>query len=316
MRPRVLSWPPNTSRSGTRRRSSSGAIPYRLTHPGSECGIGSEGIVCGEDGLVEAGGTVGTTIPDDLDQAPWWMTPLTSMFMHADILHVAINMLFLWIFGGAVEALMGRGRFLALYLTAGYVAAYSQALLDTAATGPVIGAAGAIAGALGAYAMLRPRGRIVSISFVPFFAGLFEVPAVALILAWFGLQLIPGVGNLGLDRPGERRHRLPRPRRRVRLRVGHGPPVRPRPIDPQASGRAAVGPRRPPDGLSDGAPKRPISIIAGGIFFLLIFGGLTVAALWSADLNVATLLIAAVSLFIFVAVVLALVGAVRNPPEE
>jgi len=173
-----------------------GAIPYRLTHPGSECGIGSEGIVCGEDGLVEAGGTVGTSIPDDLDQAPWWMTPLTSMFMHADILHVAINMLFLWIFGGAVEALMGRGRFLALYLTAGYFAAYAQALLDTAATGPLIGAAGAIAGALGAYAMLRPRGRIVSISFVPFFAGLFEVPAVALILAWFGLQLIPGVGNL------------------------------------------------------------------------------------------------------------------------
>ncbi len=173
-----------------------GAIPYRLTHPGSECGIGSEGIVCGEDGLVEAGGTIGTSIPDDLDQAPWWVTPLTSMFMHADALHVAINMLFLWIFGGAVEALLGRGRFLALYLTAGYVAAYSQALLDTAATGPVIGAAGAIAGALGAYAMLRPRGRIVSISFVPFFAGLFEVPAVALILAWFGLQLIPGVGNL------------------------------------------------------------------------------------------------------------------------
>ncbi len=173
-----------------------GAVPYRLTHPGSECGIGSEGIVCGEDGLVEAGGTVGTKIPDDIEQAPWWVTPLTSMFMHADVLHVAINMLFLWIFGGAVEALLGRGRFLALYLTAGYVAAYSQALLDTAATGPIIGAAGAIAGALGAYALLRPRGRVVSLSLIPFFAGLFEVPALALILAWFGLQMIPGVGNL------------------------------------------------------------------------------------------------------------------------
>lgn len=62
--------------------------------------------------------------------------------------------------------------------------------------------------------------------------------------------------------------------------------------------------------------RRPTSIIAGGIFFLLVFGGLTVAALWSADLNVATVLIAAVSLFICVAVVLALVGAVRNPPQE
>ena len=65
-----------------------GAIPFRLTHPGSECGIGSEGIVCGEHGLVEAGGTVGTTIPDDIAQAPWWVTPLTSTFLHADLLHV------------------------------------------------------------------------------------------------------------------------------------------------------------------------------------------------------------------------------------
>jgi hypothetical protein len=62
--------------------------------------------------------------------------------------------------------------------------------------------------------------------------------------------------------------------------------------------------------------NRPTSIIAGGILFLLVFGGLTVAALWSADLNVATLLIAAVSVFVFVAVLLALVGAVRKPPEE
>lgn len=62
--------------------------------------------------------------------------------------------------------------------------------------------------------------------------------------------------------------------------------------------------------------QRPTSVIAGGILFLLVFGGLTVAALSSADLNVATILVAAVSLFIFVAVVLALIGAVREPPEE
>jgi hypothetical protein len=62
--------------------------------------------------------------------------------------------------------------------------------------------------------------------------------------------------------------------------------------------------------------RRPTSTIAGGIFFLLVFGGLTVAALSSAELNLATILIAAVSLFVCVAVVLALIGAVRNPPEE
>lgn len=173
-----------------------GAIPFRLTHPGSQCGVGSEGIVCGEDGLVEAGGTVGTRIPDDLDQAPWWLTPFTSAFLHADILHVALNMLFLWIFGGALEGLIGGRRFLALYLVAAYVSAYAQSFLDTAATGPVISAAGAVSAALGAYIVLRPRGRVVTLNVVPFIAGLLEVPAALLIVAWFALQMIPGVGNL------------------------------------------------------------------------------------------------------------------------
>jgi membrane associated rhomboid family serine protease len=173
-----------------------GAIPFRLTHPGSECGIGSEGIVCGTDGLVEAGGTVGTEIPDNLDMAPWWLTPLTSAFLHADVLHVAVNVLFLWIFGGAVEALVGGRRFLLLYLVAAYLAAYAQGFLDPSATGPLIGAAGAVSGALGAYLVLRPRGRVVTLSVVPLFAGLFEVPAVVLAVAWFALQLLGGVGSL------------------------------------------------------------------------------------------------------------------------
>ncbi|MFN8112013.1 MAG: rhomboid family intramembrane serine protease [Solirubrobacterales bacterium] len=173
-----------------------GAIPFRLTHPGSVCGIGSEGIVCGENGLVEAGGTVGTPIPDNLDQAPWWMTPLTATFLDADILHFAITMLFLWIFGGAVERLIGGPRFLLLYLLAGYGAAYAQSFVDPAATGPVIGAAGAVSGALGAYVVLRPRGRIVTLSLVPYLAGLLLIPAAIVIACWFALQLIPGVGNL------------------------------------------------------------------------------------------------------------------------
>lgn len=173
-----------------------GAIPFRLTHPGSECGVGSEGIVCGEDGLVEAGGTVGTAIPDDIDQAPWWLTPLTATFLDADLLHVAINSLFLWIFGGAVEGLVGGRRFLALFVAAAYGSAYAQSFLDPAATGPVIGAAGAVSGALGAYVVLRPRGRVVTLNVLPGVAGLLEVPALLLIAAWFALQLLPGVGNL------------------------------------------------------------------------------------------------------------------------
>jgi membrane associated rhomboid family serine protease len=173
-----------------------GAIPFRLTHPGGECGIGSEGIVCGADGLVEAGGTIGTEIPGNLEQAPWWLTPLTSTFLHADLLHVAVNVLFLWIFGGAVETLVGGRRFLALYLAAGCFAAYAQAFLDPSATGPLIGAAGGVSGALGAYLVLRPRGRVVTLSVLPLFAGLLEAPAAVLAVAWFALQLLGGVGSL------------------------------------------------------------------------------------------------------------------------
>ena len=173
-----------------------GAIPFRLTHPGSECGIGSEGIVCGEDGLVETGGTVGPAVPTNLEQAPWWLTPLTSAFLHADVLHVAINVLFLWIFGGAVEALIGGRRFLALYLAAGYLAAYAQSFLDPSATGPLIGAAGAVSGVIGAYLVLRPRGRVVTLSVLPLFGGVLEAPAAILAVVWFGLQLLGGVGSL------------------------------------------------------------------------------------------------------------------------
>ncbi len=75
------------------------------------------------------------------------------------------------------RGLIGGRRFLALYLVAAYVSAYAQSFLDTAATGPVIGAAGAVSAALGAYVVLRPRGRVVTLSLVPFLAGLLVVPA-------------------------------------------------------------------------------------------------------------------------------------------
>ncbi len=173
-----------------------GAIPFRLMHPGAECGVTTQSIVCGHDGITEAGGPDGTPIPDDLDEPPWWITPLTSMFMHYDVLHVTINLLFLWIFGAALEARLGRARTLAFYLLAGIVAAFTQAVLAPDSTGPVIGAAGAVAGLLGGYMLLRPRGRIVTLSLVPLFGGTNEIPAWFVVVVFFGLQLIPGFGNL------------------------------------------------------------------------------------------------------------------------
>ena len=173
-----------------------GAIPYRVTHPGSECGVTTKAIVCGQDGVVEAGGPEGSAIPENLDAPPWWVTLLTSMFLHADILHIAGNMLFLWVFGNNVEDAMGRGRFVLFYLLAGLAAVYAQSALDASSTGTTIGASGAVAGVLGAYAVLHPRARVLSVVFIIFFVTLIEIPALILLAIWFALQFIPAVGQL------------------------------------------------------------------------------------------------------------------------
>ena len=177
-----------------------GAIPQRITHPSeSECAVSQRGahggeIVCGGD--VRSGDT-------PLDQAPWWVTVFTSMFMHGGILHIAGNMLFLWIFGNNIEDSMGRPRFLLFYLLAGIAAVYAQSLLDTSATVPTIGASGAVAGVLGGYALLHPRARVLTLIFIIFFVTLIEIPAVILLGLWFLLQFLPAVGQTAISDVGE-----------------------------------------------------------------------------------------------------------------
>jgi len=180
-----------------------GAIPFRITHPGGECGAERGEIVCGTEGVVEAGGTEGAPIPDNLDEPPWWLTVLTSMFMHAGFLHIAGNMLFLWIFGNNVEDSMGRFRYVLFYLLSGAVAVYAQAALDPSSTGPTIGASGAVAGVLGAYILLHPRARVLSLIIIIFFVTLVEVPAMLLLAVWFLLQFVPAVGQIAVEEGGE-----------------------------------------------------------------------------------------------------------------
>ena len=140
--------------------------------------------------------TIGEPIP--LDQAPWWVTVFTSMFLHGGILHLAGNMLFLWVFGNNIEDSMGRPRFLAFYLLAGATAVYAQSLIDTSATVPTIGASGAVAGVLGGYALLHPRARILTLIFIVFFITLIEVPAFVILGIWFVLQFLPAVGQTAI----------------------------------------------------------------------------------------------------------------------
>ena len=168
-----------------------GAIPYRLTHPGRDCGINQGSVVC--DGQTGYGAST------KLNEPPWWATIFSSMFMHGGILHIAFNMLFLWIFGNNIEDSMGRPRFVLFYLLAGIAAAYAQALPDPSATVPALGASGAIAGVLGGYLLLFPRARVLTLIFIIFFVTLIEVPAVILLGVWFFLQFLPAVGQVGTD---------------------------------------------------------------------------------------------------------------------
>jgi membrane associated rhomboid family serine protease len=171
-----------------------GAMPYRLLHPGSECGVSGQRVVCqGQDGYTAA---------TKLDSPPWWVTVFTSMFMHGGILHIAFNMLFLWIFGNNVEDSMGRPRFIAFYLLAGIVAAYTQALLTSSSTVPAIGASGAIAGVLGGYLLLFPRARVLTVVLIILFVTIIEIPAAILLAIWFILQFVPALGQVTTSAAG------------------------------------------------------------------------------------------------------------------
>jgi len=123
----------------------------------------------------------------------------TSMFLHGGWLHILGNMLFLWIFGNNVEDRMGRIPFLLFYLVGGITAALTQVVIDPRSAVPLVGASGAIAAALGAYIVLFPGARILSLVFLGFFYQLLEVPALIILGFWFVLQLISGVGSLGGD---------------------------------------------------------------------------------------------------------------------
>jgi membrane associated rhomboid family serine protease len=126
---------------------------------------------------------------------PWPESTVSSMFLHASWLHLLGNMLFLWIFANNVEDVMGRFRFLVFYFLAGFAAVLAQTFVTLrfsgveAASVPTIGASGAIAGVLGAYFVLLPHARVVTLLF-----GFLPVPLSALLFlgAWFAFQLWQG----------------------------------------------------------------------------------------------------------------------------
>jgi membrane associated rhomboid family serine protease len=132
---------------------------------------------------------------------PLWLTVFTAMFMHGSLLHIGGNMLYLWIFGNNIEDALGKARFLVFYLTCGVAATAAQIAIDPNSLIPNVGASGAIAGVLGAYFILYPNARVLSIVpvFIYFFA---EIRAYWVLLVWIGLQLFQGFMGLGMQRGG------------------------------------------------------------------------------------------------------------------
>ena len=139
-----------------------------------------------------------SSLSDLWDWPQLFLTLLTSQFLHGGFLHLASNMLYLWIFADNVEDRLGPVRFLLLYLASGMMAAVSQILVEPRSALPMIGASGAIAGVLGAYLLMFPGSRIVTLVPLGWLLQTVELPAVLFLGFWFLLQWVQGLTTIGV----------------------------------------------------------------------------------------------------------------------
>ena len=164
-----------------------GAIPTALTH-------------CLDEHLVIEPQRVVCTHASPAGALPTWVTVFTSMFMHGSILHIAGNMLFLWIFGNNVEDSMGTIKYVLFYLLGGIAALALQVAIHPNEVVPTLGASGAIAAVLGGYIVLYPRARVLTLIFIILFFTVVELPAILVLGFWFVEQI--AFGAAGLTSPG------------------------------------------------------------------------------------------------------------------
>jgi membrane associated rhomboid family serine protease len=124
------------------------------------------------------------------NELPAAATLFTSMFLHGGALHITGNMLYLWIFGNNVEDAMSRIRFIIFYTLCGLLAAYAHAIMNSSSPTPMIGASGAVSGVLGAYLLLYPQARVVTLVIFGFYVRTVQMPAMAVLGLWFVLQFL------------------------------------------------------------------------------------------------------------------------------
>ncbi len=119
----------------------------------------------------------------------------SAMFLHAGLLHLAGNMLYLWIFGNNIEDVLGKIRFITFYLLCGLIAAMCHVFMDTGSQIPMVGASGAISGILGAYLVLFPKAKVKTLVFLGILITIIRLPAVVLLLLWLGIQVYSNMSS-------------------------------------------------------------------------------------------------------------------------
>jgi membrane associated rhomboid family serine protease len=162
-------------------------------------GGAARGAVSAADAFVYEFGAVPCRITGACphDFPPAFVSIFTSMFLHGGWLHIAGNMLYLWIFGNNVEDTLGHGRYLIFYLACGVAAAMAQTAVGPGSPIPMVGASGAVSGVLGAYLLLFPHAHVTTLIILGFFFRLVQIPAVIVLGFWIVLQVLNGLGSFG-----------------------------------------------------------------------------------------------------------------------
>ena len=164
-----------------------GAIPYEFAHLSSHCALGPAGfsqtVLC--SGQAGVGGIA-------LPQPATWETAFTSMFLHANLLHIGGNMVFLAVFGATLEDTIGRLRFLVFYFLGGLAALALTVAVSPDSVAPTLGASGAIAAVLGGYILLYPRARILTLVLLILFFTIIELPAWVMLGLWLIFDAVLG----------------------------------------------------------------------------------------------------------------------------
>ncbi len=132
-----------------------------------------------------------------IEYPPPYITVFTSMFLHGGFFHIAGNMLYLWIFGNNIEDSMGHLRFVVFYLISGIIAVYTFSIVNPHSTIPMVGASGAVSGVLGAYLILFPRAKVLTLIPFGFYMQIVKVPALFVLGMWIVIQLINGMVSGG-----------------------------------------------------------------------------------------------------------------------